>query len=113
DANNIIPEYVAIGLQLFDSGQSLLSVSELVVNSTLFQSMASSTNNEAFVNHVYRNVVGELPSTAERDLYVGMLKGSGGTLTQAELLILAANAVVNETNINLVGLLQNGAEFSA
>ncbi len=113
DANNIIPEYVAIGLQLFDSGQSLLNVSELVVNSTLFQSMTGSTSNEAFVNHVYQNVVGESPSAAERDLYVGMLKGNGGTLTQAELLILAANAVVNETNINLVGLLQNGAEFSA
>lgn len=113
DANNIIPEYVAIGLQLFDSGQSLLGVSELVVNSALFQSMTGSVSNEAFVNHVYRNVVGELPSATERDLYVGMLKDSGGTLTQAELLILAANASVNETNINLVGLLQNGAEFSA
>ncbi len=113
DADNIIPEYVAIGLQLFDSGQSLLSVSELVVNSALFQSMTGSSSNEAFVNHVYRNVVGELPSESDRDLYVGMLKGNGGTLTQAELLILAANATINETNINLVGLLQNGVEFSA
>ncbi len=113
DANNIIPEYVTVGLQLFDSRQSLLSVSELVVNSALFQSMAGSVSNEAFVNHVYQNVVGELPSATERDLYVGMLKGSGGTLTQAELLILAANATINETNINLVGLLQNGVEFSA
>lgn len=112
DANNIIPEYVAIGLQLFDSGQSLLSVSELVVNSALFQSMTGSSSNEAFVNHVYRNVVGALPSESERDLYVGMLKGSGGTLTQAELLTLAANATINETNIDLVGLVQNGVEFS-
>lgn len=113
DSDNIIPEYVAIGLQLFDSGQSLLSVSELVVNSALFQSMTGSSSNEAFVNHVYRNVVGELPSESDRDLYVGMLKGNGGTLTQAELLILAANATINETNINLVGLLQNGVEFTA
>lgn len=112
DANNIIPEYVTIGLQLFDGGQSLLNVSELVVNSALFQSMTGSASNEAFVNHVYRNVVGELPSAAERDLYIGMLKGSGGTLTQAELMILAANTTINETNINLVGLLRDGVEFS-
>ncbi len=39
DAQNITPEFVAIGLQLFDSGQSMLQVSQLVVNSPLFQSL--------------------------------------------------------------------------
>jgi len=47
----------------------------------------------------------------ERDFYVGLLVGSGGTMTQAELLVLAANADVNAQNINLVGLQQTGVEF--
>jgi len=63
------------------------------------------------VNTVYKNVVGALPSDAVRDSFVGLLQGSGGTMTQAQLLELAANAGANATNINLVGLQQSGAEF--
>ncbi len=33
-------------------------------------------------------------------------------MTQAELLVLAANSAVNETNINLVGLSQSGIEYA-
>lgn len=39
------------------------------------------------------------------------MQGNGGTMTQGELLALAANAGVNEQNINLVGLQQSGVEF--
>ncbi len=99
------PDYVGIGLNLFDSGQSMLAVCQLVIGA-----MGNPTN-VAFVNTVYQNVVGVLPSAAERDYYVGLLQGSGGTMTQAELLILAANADVNAQNINLVGLQTTGVEF--
>ncbi|SDY74466.1 calcium-binding protein [Nitrosomonas sp. Nm58] len=111
DAHNITPEFVAIGLQLFDNGQSMLQVSQLVVNTPLFISLAGSSNNVDFVNLVYQNVAGEPPSPAERDFYAGLLQGSGGTMIQAELLVLAANTSVNETNINLVGLYQSGVEY--
>ncbi len=55
--------------------------------------------------------MGVLPSATERDYYVGLLQGSGGSMTQAALLVLAANADVNAVNINLVGLQQSGVEF--
>ncbi len=99
------PDYVGIGLNLFDSGQSMLAVCQLVIGA-----MGNPTN-VAFVNTVYQNVVGVLPSAADRDFYVGLLQGSGGSMTQAELLVLAANADVNAVNINLVGLQQTGVEF--
>ncbi len=99
------PDYVGIGLNLFDSGQSMLAVCQLVIGA-----MGNPTN-VAFVNTVYQNVVGVLPSAGERDFYVGLLQGSGGSMTQAALLVLAANADVNAVNINLVGLQQTGVEF--
>ncbi len=105
------PDYVGIGINLFDSGMSMLAVCELALGTSLFQSLAGSTSNTAFVNTVYQNVVGVLPSAGDRDFYVGLLQGSGGTMTQAELLMLAANAGVNEQNINLVGMQQTGMEF--
>lgn len=112
DAQNIIPEFVVIGLQLFDSGRSMLEASQLVINSPLFQSLAGSSSDVDFVNLVYQNVVGVPPLAEERDFFVGLLQGNGGTMTQAELLVLAANSAVNETNINLVGLSQSGIEYA-
>jgi len=109
DANNINPTFVGIGLDLFDAGMSMLEVCQLALGTNLFLSLAGSTSNEAFVNTVYKNVVGVLPSDAVRDSFVGLLVGSGGTMTQAKLLVLAANA--NGSNINLVGLQETGVEF--
>ena len=42
---------------------------------------------------------------------VGLPRGSGGSMTQAELLMLAANADLNAVNIELAGLQQSGVEF--
>lgn len=99
------PDYVGIGLDLFDSGQSVLEVSQLAVG------VMGNLTNEDFVDTVFQNVVGTAPSSAELDFYVGMLEGSGGSSTQAQLLELAVNSEVNATSINLVGLQQNGVEF--
>jgi len=99
------PDYVGIGLGLFDSGQGMLAVCQIAIGAM------GSPANEDFVNTVYENVVGAPPSPAERDYYVGLLQGSGETITQAELLALAANAEVNAQNIDLVGLQQTGVQF--
>lgn len=42
---------------------------------------------------------------------MGLLQGSGGPLTQAQLLEAAANSDINAQNIDLVGLQQSGVEF--
>jgi len=111
DADFLTPQFAGLGINLFDSGKSMLEVSQLALATPLYLSLAGSTSNEAFVNTVYENVVGALPSDAVRESFVGLLQGSGGTMTQAELLVLAANAVANVTNINLVGLQSDGVEF--
>lgn len=83
----------------------MLAVCQVAVNA-----MGSPTN-EAFVDTIYANVVGTPPSAAQRDFYVGMLQGSGGAMTQAELLMFAANTDANALNIDLVGLQQAGVAF--
>ena len=100
------PDYVGIGLDLFDSGQSMLEVAQLVIG------VLGNPSNGAFVDKVFQNVVGVAPSAAEHDFYVGLLQGSGGSYTQAELLVLAADSEVNATNINLIGLEQSGVVFA-
>ncbi len=111
DTSYLTPELVGIGIGLFDGGQTMQQVCELALGTDLFLSLAGSSSNLDFVNTVYRNVVGELPSTADRDYYLGMLQGSGGTMTQAQLLEAAAYAEVNVQNIGLVGMQQTGVEY--
>lgn len=100
------PDYVGIGLNLFDSGKSVLEVSQLVVG-------VMNLTNDVFVDTVYQNVAGVAPPPAEHDFYVGLLEGNGGigAFTQAQLLEFAANIDVNATNIDLVGLQQSGVAF--
>ena len=100
------PDYVGIGLNLFDSGQSILEVAQLVIG------VLGNPSNEIFVDKIFQNVVGITPSATEHDFYVGLLQGSGGSFTQAELLEIAANSEVNATNIDLVGLQQSGVVFA-
>jgi hypothetical protein len=111
DTPHLTPELVGIGIGAFDGGLSMLTVCQLAIDTQLFSSLAGSRSNVDFVNTVYRNVIGVLPTAAERDFFVGLLQGDGGTMSQAELLMLAANSGQNETNINLVGLQQSGVEF--
>jgi hypothetical protein len=68
-------------------------------------------DNTGFVTTVYTHVVGSAPPDAVRDSFVGLLQGSGGTMTQAELLAFAANSEANAHNIDLVGLQASGVEF--
>lgn len=99
------PDYVGIGLGLFDSGQSMLQVSQRVIG------VLGNPSDDAFVDSVYQNVVGITPAPADHNFYAGLLMGSGGSMTQAQLLELAANSDVNATNIDLIGLQQTGVEF--
>jgi len=98
------PDWVGLGLTFFDSGQSIQQVSALVAQ-------LMNLSNADLVTTLYTNVVGAPPDNATRDSFVALLQGSGGTMTQGELLVLASEVSINEQNINLAGLQQGGVEF--
>ncbi|MDP1930806.1 MAG: hypothetical protein Q8L60_05055 [Gammaproteobacteria bacterium] len=99
------PDWMGSGLQIFDEGMSLLEACQLVVG------LMGDPSNEAFVSTVFTNVAGVAPSEAELLHFTGMLEGSGGTMTKAQLLEQAALIDINEVNIGLVGLQLTGVEF--
>lgn len=105
-------DYVAAGLNLFDAGWSFLDVCAAAIGTAEFTSLAGSTGNVDFVKAIYRNVVGVLPQQADLNYYVGQLQGSGGQLSKADLLGLAATCAENLANIDLVGLQQTGVEYA-
>ncbi len=105
------PEWIGTGLRGFDNGASALQLAELAVTSPAFALLAGSTSNDAFVDAVHLNVTGRAPSGEEHAAYVAQLQGSGGNLTQAELLALAADTPANVAQIDLAGLASTGVAY--
>jgi Ca2+-binding RTX toxin-like protein len=96
------------GIQLFDQGATMQQVAQAALDTALFAQIAGSTNDAAVVTTLYTDVVGTAPSPAEIKYYVGWLQGEGGTMSQADLLVFAANATENTQSIKLVGLANTG-----
>jgi hypothetical protein len=96
-------EYVGIGLDLLDKGMSYDTLAGLALNA------AKATTNDQIVTTLWTNVVGLVPSTADKAPFIKMLEDgmAPGALAQ-----MAADTSFNTTNINLVGLAQTGIEYT-
>jgi hypothetical protein len=95
-------EYVGIGLDYLDKGMSESTLLELA----LFA--AGAITNTEVVERLYFNVIGFMPSNAEKASLIGLLddgmaKGALGTI--------AAEHTLNADNIDLVGLAYSGIEY--
>ena len=103
-------DFVGIGLKLFDGGMSYAEVVNLAIGTDLFAQLAGGRSNTAFVDFVYRNVVGVAPSAGELAEYAGAL--NAGVFSQGSLGLLAAQFVLNAQSVELVGLAATGIEFT-
>jgi len=96
-------EYVGIGLQLFDSGQSLASVCELALTAV------GATTNEDVVNLLYTNLYGEAPTADVAQPFIDAL--NNGEYTKGILAAAAAELTDDLGVIDLVGLAETGIEY--
>jgi len=96
-------EYVGIGLQLFDAGQSLATVCELALNAV------GATTNEDVVTTLYSNLYGESPSDDQLQEYVELL--DQGVFSKGSLAAAAAELTDDLGVIDLVGLAETGIEY--
>jgi serralysin len=104
----LTPQLVGIGIRQFEQGQTMVQVAELAMATPEFRAMLADQTDQSFVSRIYQNVVGAVPGQPTIDLFVGMLAGHGGTMSRAELLVMAANTPQNAVNIDLVGLADSG-----
>ena len=98
-------------VQYFDSGATLLQGAELLVSSGIMAQLAGGADHPAFVRHLFRNVVGALPSEQTTQELVRYL--DAGVYTQASMFTALAELPLNQSHIGLVGLQQTGLEYVA
>ena len=96
-------EYVGIGLQLFDAGQSLASVCELALTAV------GATTHADVVYLLYTNLFGETPTEAQAEEYISAL--DAGVFTKGSLAAAAAELTDDLGVIDLVGLAETGIEY--
>ncbi|MDD1649458.1 MAG: FG-GAP-like repeat-containing protein [Methylococcaceae bacterium] len=100
-----VREYVGIGLHYADGGMSYEALVQLAIDARL----GANVSHSAVVDLLYTNVVGMPPPEADRAHFVGLLDNQ--TFTVAGLGVFAADFELNLTNIDLVGLAQQGLEY--
>jgi hypothetical protein len=93
-----------------DNGMSYADLVALAVGTGAFEYLAGGRSNTAFVNFVYKNVVGVAPSDWELNYYVAFLES--GAHTQASLALLACQVDVNTQSADIIGLAATGIEFT-
>ena len=96
-------EYVGIGLELFDAGQSLAAVCELALTAV------GATTNEEVVNLLYTNLYGEVPTTEVAQPFIDAL--NNGEYSKGVLASAAAELTDDLGVIDLVGLAETGIEY--
>lgn len=104
DAGLRSPNLVAVGLSLFDNKMTMTQVSQLAVNARLVPSDA-----ETLVRTLWRNAVGGEIDATSLGLYKASL--SGGAVTPADLIAMAATHPVHLAQLQLTGVYQSGLSF--
>ncbi|MBK6471743.1 MAG: M10 family metallopeptidase C-terminal domain-containing protein [Betaproteobacteria bacterium] len=98
--------YAGIGLYYIDGGMAYESLMQLAIDARL----GIGASHPAVVDLLYANVVGVPPGDADRTHFVGLLDSRAYTV--AGLGVMAADIDLNVTNINLIGLAQQGLEYA-
>ena len=98
---------MSAALDLVDGGTTLAGLCDLVVANNLIENAIGSSTNGSFVDHVYENVVGTAPSSADHNTYTALL--DNGTYTKSSLLGLAANTtlaadIMTASLVDLIGV---------
>ena len=99
-------QYEGIGIRSLAAGTSEANLMQIAINVALG---ANSTNSTAVVNLLYTNVVGTAPDSASLAYFKGML--DTGSISVANLGVLAAETSINASHINLVGLATTGIHY--
>jgi hypothetical protein len=97
-------------LRYFDAGNSLLDGATLLVSTGTMRDIAGGAGNTAFVNAIYSNVYGQLPSAATLASLVAPL--NAGTVSQAQWMADMALSATNQAHVGLVGLAGTGLQYT-
>jgi serralysin len=89
--------YVGIGLHFLDSGWTYDNLAALALDA------AGAKTNDQIVSLLWTNVIGFIPSAADKQPFIALLENG---MSPGALAHLAADSSINKININLIGFIE-------
>jgi Ca2+-binding RTX toxin-like protein len=106
----LVPTYFGVGVSLFDRGATKAEIAKTIVDLKLIESTIGTEDTTAWINHVYKNLVGVAPDPSSLGLVSNLLET--GAYTRASLLAFAADLPLLETQVGITGLQTNGLAYT-
>jgi len=97
-------------LTFFDSGYGMWDAANALVNAGIMDNFAGGASTTAYVNMIYKAVVGQTATAADTATLAALI--DNGVYTKANFLVFVAEHQVNQINVDLVGLQQTGMQYS-
>ena len=107
---DISAEYMGAGIYLKEQGLTDVQIAQALLNTDVYKEDAGGVSNETFIKHVFNNVYGQQATLAEVNELVGFMETNH--LSQAQVLVLAANLETFQDTIDLVGMQTAGIEYT-
>jgi len=107
--SDITPEFMGAGIYLKELGWSDVQIAQALLNTQVYKEDAGGVSNETFIKHVWHNVFGTNATLTQVTDLVNYMDTNH--LTQAQVLVAAANREEFQTTIDLVGMQTTGIEY--
>lgn len=107
--SDITEEFMGAGIYLKELGWSDVQIAQALLNTTVYKEDAGGISNETFIKHVYNNVFGHQATLTEVTNLVNYMEVNH--LSQAQVLVAAANLEDFQDTIDLVGMQTTGIDY--
>ena len=106
----LVPTYFGVGVELFDQGATSAEIAQTIADLKLIESTIGTEDTTAWINHVYKNLVGVEPDPLSLGLVSNLLET--GAYTRASLLEFAAGLPLLEAQVDMTGLQTDGLTYT-
>lgn len=96
-------------LPYFDAGNTMKDAANVLISSGIMTQLAGGPSTSAYVNMIYKAVVGEVPTADTTAILASVI--DNGTYSKADFLTVVTGLPLNQTNVDLVGLQQTGLAY--
>lgn len=107
---DISEEFMGAGIYLKDAGLTDVEIAQALLNTDVYKADAGGVSNETFIKHVYQNVYGSAATLSQVAALVDYM--AVNQLSQAQVLVAAANLEEFQDTIDLVGMQTTGIEYT-
>lgn len=107
---DISEEFMGAGIYLKDAGLTDVQIAQALLSTDVYKTDAGGVSNETFIKHVYQNVYGTAATLSQVTALVDYM--TVNQLSQAQVLVAAANLEEFQDTIDLVGMQTTGIEYT-